>query len=911
MLKEMPISFIPYTAVYGPLSLPGISCTLWLDGADTTQAILSGTNITRWNDKSGFGNSCSNISGGTSITYPGTTVNGLNTVNFTAGCIRGAFNGASSNTGTDVTIFIVTSETAPNDNLRIFSLTGASSYQDNLADQMLVYGAVGGYLVGYYRGGTYSTTYSVTQNVPFLYTVTMTSGIGSQWFNGGSNATGSVPVSAFGVTNYNIGTQYYANQNYTGLMCEVVVYKNLLGAPQRQAIEGYLAQKWGLTANLPPGHPGLTQTLYNGKVYQPRIALQNAPYANYFPLSIGGCSLWLDGADPAGNGVIPANGTSITSWVDKSLSGNTCTNSSSANSPVLYSNILNGKPVLSFTGPAVLNTTTSQWLDNTVMAFPNTKNTIFALVYNDNSTTKSFTANNYIISGRADALISYSSYSGNNFATFIGSGSGWNDLNTNTPSQNMNGVWAITGMTLNTNILTPYYNGVALNTKSGTMGSTTGFIIGEAPLGARGQCWNGYMAEIIMFPTVLGNTQRQQIEGYLAWKWGLQAYLIGHPYSSAPPLEYTRGSILPPPTLNAFGRLPYASQTPYYNVSQQTWLSVWQPYLKELVAANSGATASLSSTGASVTSTNTGAAIIAPNGNIYYSVVGSSISYYNPTTNAVNSIALGQAIDSPSAVLGADGNMYMYPTNANTGQNIIKITTSNNTASTIPAGTNGWWGMILAPNGNIYGIPARTMTNVLVLNTTTGTTSTITGTTNGYWGGVLAPNGKIYCIPGSSVAIIDPVAGTITPNAVSGGGQANGYFGGVLGWDGNIYCIPCSGTGTGNAVGIINPTTNTFTTISSTAAFYSGGCLGPDGKIYCIPRSGGAIGVINIATQSFSVSSMSLPTGATYNGATLAPSGIIYVSPYTSGSVIYKITFSGLSLSPYLNLCLTPYINKF
>jgi len=263
------------------------------------------------------------------------------------------------------------------------------------------------------------------------------------------------------------------------------------------------------------------------------MSLRNTSYFN--PTLVGGCSLWLDGADPAGNGVIPANGTSITSWVDKSLSGNTCSNASSPNSPVLYSSILNGKSVLSFTGPAVLNTTTSQWLDNTVMAFPNTTNTIFALVYNNNSTTKSFTANNYIISGRADALISYSSYSGNNFATFVGSGSGWNDLNTNTPSQNMNGVWAITGMTQNSSTLTPYYNGVALNTKSGTMASTTGFIIGDAPSGYRGQCWNGYMAEIIMFPTVLGNTQRQQIEGYLAWKWGLVSSLpASHPYALSP-----------------------------------------------------------------------------------------------------------------------------------------------------------------------------------------------------------------------------------------------------------------------------------------------------------------------------------------------------------------------------------------
>jgi len=34
--REMPISFIPYTAIYGPVSLPGVICQLWLDGADAT-----------------------------------------------------------------------------------------------------------------------------------------------------------------------------------------------------------------------------------------------------------------------------------------------------------------------------------------------------------------------------------------------------------------------------------------------------------------------------------------------------------------------------------------------------------------------------------------------------------------------------------------------------------------------------------------------------------------------------------------------------------------------------------------------------------------------------------------------------------------------------------------------------------
>jgi len=247
-------SILPASLPFSPRNISTLA--LWLDGADSSQLTFSSSsNVNTWIDKSGFNNSSSNQSLGTTITYPGTKVNGLNTVNFTAGCIRGAFNGSSVINTTDVTMFIVTAETAPNDNLRMFSLTPAANYQDDQASNMLIYCAPGNYQLTFYRGGAMPTPYTVTQNVPFIYSLTQTSGTGSMWLNGGSNRTASITTSAFAVTNYNIGTQYLANQNYTGLMCEVVVYNTLLNTSQRQQVEGYLAQKWGLITLLPSTHP--------------------------------------------------------------------------------------------------------------------------------------------------------------------------------------------------------------------------------------------------------------------------------------------------------------------------------------------------------------------------------------------------------------------------------------------------------------------------------------------------------------------------------------------------------------------------------------------------------------------------------------------------------------------------------
>jgi len=49
--------------------------------------------------------------------------------------------------------------------------------------------------------------------------------------------------------------------------------------------------------------------------------------------------------------------------------------------------------------------------------------------------------------------------------------------------------------------------------------------------------YTGYISEILVYNSSLFNSSyRQQIEGYLSWKWGLQANLpSGHPYKGGPP----------------------------------------------------------------------------------------------------------------------------------------------------------------------------------------------------------------------------------------------------------------------------------------------------------------------------------------------------------------------------------------
>jgi hypothetical protein len=54
--------------------------------------------------------------------------------------------------------------------------------------------------------------------------------------------------------------------------------------------------------------------------------------------------------------------------------------------------------------------------------------------------------------------------------------------------------------------------------------------------------WIGNISEILVFPRIISVGERQQIEGYLSWKWGLQTYLpfthLYRKYSSTPLPSY-------------------------------------------------------------------------------------------------------------------------------------------------------------------------------------------------------------------------------------------------------------------------------------------------------------------------------------------------------------------------------------
>jgi hypothetical protein len=230
--------------------------------------------------------------------------------------------------------------------------------------------------------------------------------------------------------------------------------------------------------------------------------------------------------------------------------------------------------------------------------------------------------------------------------------------------------------------------------------------------------------------------------------------------------------------------------------------------------------------------------------------------------------------------------------------------------------TQPYAGCVLAPNGNIYGVP-QTASNILIINPTINAVSYGTGgpaltpalSTQVYYGGVLAPNGNIYCMPvtSSNILIINTTTNAVSygTNALTPALSTQGYYGGVLAPNGNIYCMPVSSSN----ILIINTTTNAVSygtggpalTPALSTQGYIGGVLAPNGNIYCMPYAASNVLIINTTTNAVSYGtggpalSPALST-QTYYGGVLAPNGNIYCMPGgTSNILIINTTTNAVS----------------
>lgn len=104
---------------------------------------------------------------------------------------------------------------------------------------------------GFWNNGAISST-------PIVFGYVRNGANYTGWGNGSLDITSTGGAESFVATQLNIsigGANATTPLGFDGWIGDVIVYTTALSTDDRQIIEGYLAHKWNMTANLPGGHP--------------------------------------------------------------------------------------------------------------------------------------------------------------------------------------------------------------------------------------------------------------------------------------------------------------------------------------------------------------------------------------------------------------------------------------------------------------------------------------------------------------------------------------------------------------------------------------------------------------------------------------------------------------------------------
>lgn len=229
---------------FTPTSIAG--CTLWLDAADaSTFAYSSGTLVSEWADKSGTSN---DVAQATPANQPSrnATVNGLDAVDF----IRAnghVLDGSGRLVGTSSGEYTVIAAVEPDlTSSGVYMVLDQDPGSGTRLPQLLRMFSSKWESIAFVGSGA-RTDPSATLFIAELEIISARADATSVevWrdrTSNGSTATGGALNTgsiAFRVSNSSSG--------FDGRMCEIVVYDSALSTSDREEVESYLADKWGVT----------------------------------------------------------------------------------------------------------------------------------------------------------------------------------------------------------------------------------------------------------------------------------------------------------------------------------------------------------------------------------------------------------------------------------------------------------------------------------------------------------------------------------------------------------------------------------------------------------------------------------------------------------------------------------------
>jgi len=386
---------------------------------------------------------------------------------------------------------------------------------------------------------------TITTTTPFLYGAIFRAGSSSFLFsNGTQTGTTSSTVTPTGTGTISLGNygdppalgSGPGGEPLNGRIYEVLLYNDILGSNQRQQVEGYLARKWGFQGSL-------------------------STLTSFIPTQISGCALWLDAADSS---TFTLSGTDVSQWRDKSGSSNHMNRYSAGTAPSTSS--LNGYSTVffntadptsaqytePFTNIKVLRGTNFQTTSNStvfLVATPLYTSTNTRFIVNLKSRNASAWANLYDWTlGTGNGI--YSSYVRSD-TTLIGADN----------SYYVSNATSLTAVQVTGTSVAFYNNGSVYS--SGTLSATMpasdafqvftmgGYLNTDPYDFVSKQGARVHFNEVLIYNGSLTTQERQQVEGYLARKWGLAGSLpSGHPFAlTSLPLTHPFRSRLPMSTI--------------------------------------------------------------------------------------------------------------------------------------------------------------------------------------------------------------------------------------------------------------------------------------------------------------------------------------------------------------------------
>jgi hypothetical protein len=243
--------------------------------------------------------------------------------------------------------------------------------------------------------------------------------------------------------------------------------------------------------------------------------------SSFTPDSISGLNLWLDAQELTR---VILSGSQVSAWNDGSSSANNF--AAGPTGVIEYAKPgINGRPALKFT------TADGTYLYKNMNLTPTNQLSLFMIINQTGLT-----------SGNSELFFTKDSYL--NFDLFNNtnpSQSGNLALNARSATQRDTGVDIITipsiniiSVLLDTTSGSVYVNGSVTSVDSTSFTGTSLNALHDWAIS--GGAFLGNVGEVIAYPSVLDDVDRQKVEAYLAWKWGLQDSLPNtNPWKTSPP----------------------------------------------------------------------------------------------------------------------------------------------------------------------------------------------------------------------------------------------------------------------------------------------------------------------------------------------------------------------------------------